>query len=209
MGPRLSPEQSRRINRLSGARGSGEGVAAVVSQQEPNNQPFVRRTSFGEGQEGHGPPLPVNEPVLLARTKLQGFRPTLIGWTLSARTNDGSCDRSLDAPRNITGRLNGDGTVTIFGITSTVSGSGDQGADPNKLVSITDDLGALTLPTNERFTTLETAGFGEVLGGVAFAPVPAPGSLTLLGELALPASRSCIAGAGPDRAAPARSSRGS
>ena len=42
--------------------------------------------------------------------------------------------------RNITGRVNGDGTVTIWAITATVSGNGDQGADPNLLVAITDDL---------------------------------------------------------------------
>jgi len=35
----------------------------------------------------------------------------------------------------------------------------DQGADPNKLVAITDSLAALTPPA-ETFTTLRTAGFG-------------------------------------------------
>ena len=45
---------------------------------------------------------------------------------------------ATDGLRNITGRVNDNGTVTIWGITSTVSGNGDQGADPNKLVKITD-----------------------------------------------------------------------
>lgn len=89
-----------------------------------------------------------------------------------------------DGLRNITGRVNGNGTVTIFGVTSTVSGSGDQGADPNKLVAITDHLSFTTAAraSNEQFTTLRTAGFGEVLRGVAFAPtaVPEPNSLVLL-----------------------------
>ena len=49
---------------------------------------------------------------------------------------------ATDGLRNITGRVNRDGTVTIYAITSTVSGSGDQGADPNKLVAITDNLDA-------------------------------------------------------------------
>jgi hypothetical protein len=44
---------------------------------------------------------------------------------------------ATDGLRNLVGRLNHDGTVTIWAITSTVSGSGDQGADPNKLVAIT------------------------------------------------------------------------
>src|SRR5262252_8302386 len=88
---------------------------------------------------------------------------------------------ATDGLRNITGRVNGDGTVTIFGITSTVSASGDQGADPNRLVAITDLLSATSLPGSESFTTLETAGFGEVLRGVSFAPVPEPSTLALLG----------------------------
>ena len=74
--------------------------------------------------------------------------------------------------RNITGKLNSDGTATIYGITSTVSTNGDQGADPNKLVSITDTLANTTAAgaAAETFTTLRTAAAGEVLRGVAFAP---------------------------------------
>ncbi len=75
-----------------------------------------------------------------------------------------------DGLRNITGIANGDGTVTIYGITSTVSGNGDQGADPNKVVAITDNLSATTLPPSESFTTFQTAGFAEVLRGVSFTP---------------------------------------
>jgi len=75
---------------------------------------------------------------------------------------------ATDGLRNITGRVNRDGSVTIWAITSTVSGSGDQGADPNKLVEITDPLAA-TAP-GESFRTVRTAGFGEVLRGVSFTP---------------------------------------
>ena len=75
--------------------------------------------------------------------------------------------------RNITGKVNSDGTVTIYAITATVSANGDQGADPNKLVVITDVL-ANTDPNvaaNESFTTLRTAAAGEVLRGVSFTPL--------------------------------------
>jgi len=80
---------------------------------------------------------------------------------------------ATDGLRNITGVTNGDGTATIYAITSTISGSGDQGADPNKLVVITDTLDATgpTPPTGESFITLKSAGFGEVLRGVSFTPV--------------------------------------
>jgi hypothetical protein len=75
-----------------------------------------------------------------------------------------------DGLRNITGVVNGDGTVTIYAVTSTVSGDGDQGADPNMVMTITDQLSATSLPPNESFTNFQTASFGEVLRGVSFTP---------------------------------------
>jgi len=77
---------------------------------------------------------------------------------------------ATDGLRNIAGRVNRDGTATIWATTSTVSGSGDQGADPNRLVMITDNLGATTLPAGESFTTVRAAEFGEALRGVSFTP---------------------------------------
>ncbi len=77
---------------------------------------------------------------------------------------------ATDGLRNVTGIVNSDGTATIYAITSTISGSGDQGADPNKLVAITDQLNATTLPATEGFQTVKTARAGEILRGVAFAP---------------------------------------
>jgi hypothetical protein len=81
--------------------------------------------------------------------------------------------------RHITGRINGDGTVTIYATTSTISSSGDQGADPNKLVRATDMLSSTTLPLPGRsrdgaklgkFTILRTASSGEVFRGLDWAP---------------------------------------
>jgi len=77
--------------------------------------------------------------------------------------------------RNLTGRVNGDGTVDLYAITSTISANGDQGADPNKLVTVRDNLKAATLPPSDakgwgHFRTLRTAVAGEVLRGIAFAP---------------------------------------
>ena len=74
--------------------------------------------------------------------------------------------------RNMTGRVNGDGTVDIWAITSTISANGDQGADPNKLVKVTDLLSATTGPSAGlgTFSTIRAAKAGEVFRGVAFAP---------------------------------------
>ncbi|MFY9887635.1 MAG: hypothetical protein WAK71_04935, partial [Streptosporangiaceae bacterium] len=81
---------------------------------------------------------------------------------------------ATDGLRNITGRVNGNATVTIWAITSTVSGSGDQGADPNKLVAITDPLAATAAAAGEQFVTVRSADYGQVLRGVAFTPGSQP-----------------------------------
>ncbi len=79
---------------------------------------------------------------------------------------------ATDGLRNITGKVNADGTVTIWAVTSTVSGSGDQGADPNRLVKISDVLlnTGSAVAQNESFAMLRTASYGEVLRGVSFTP---------------------------------------
>ncbi len=96
----------------------------------------------------------------------------------SVRNYPAAIDPATGGCRNITGRHNHDGTVTIYAITSTISANGDTGADPNKLVKVTDVLTATTLPTSNgpwggfigHFETLRSAKAGEVFRGVAFAP---------------------------------------
>jgi len=82
--------------------------------------------------------------------------------------------------RDITGKVNGDGTITVYAITSTVSTNADQGADPNKLVKITDTLSDTTAAqaSSESFTTLQTAVYGQVFRGVSFAPQASPATDT-------------------------------
>jgi hypothetical protein len=79
---------------------------------------------------------------------------------------------ATDGIRNITGTVDHDGKVTLYGITSTVSGGGDQGADPNRLVTVTDNLANTdaTTAAKEKFAIVRKAEFGEVLRGVSFAP---------------------------------------
>ena len=83
-----------------------------------------------------------------------------------------SLNPATDGLRNLYGRVNGDGTVTLYAITSTVSASKDQGADPNRLVSITDTLSfnSASQAASEQFSTLRTAQYGEAFRGVAWAP---------------------------------------
>jgi hypothetical protein len=79
---------------------------------------------------------------------------------------------AADGIRNITGTVDNHGKATIYGITSTVSGNGDQGADPNRLVAVTDTLANTDVAkaATEKFTIIRKAEFAEVLRGVSFAP---------------------------------------
>ncbi len=75
--------------------------------------------------------------------------------------------------RNIIGVVNHDGTATVYAITSTISNNGDNGADPNKLVKVTDRISATQPATNghlDRFVTIRAARAGEAFRGVALAP---------------------------------------
>jgi hypothetical protein len=113
-------------------------------------------------------------------------------------------DPSPDGLRHIVGRVNTDGTASLWATTSTVSGGGDQGADPNQLVYITDTISATTLPAHESFTLLSTAGYKEVFRGVSWAPgnasgVPASGTAcngvyngAFPGNMVISAGQTCV-----------------
>jgi hypothetical protein len=102
-----------------------------------------------------------------------------IGVPYSVANYPAALNPATDGCRNIAGHVGRDGTVTIYAVTSTVSSSGDQGADPNLLVKVTDRLDAFTLPKRKgdknhdslgEFVTIRAANAGEVLRGVALAP---------------------------------------
>jgi hypothetical protein len=60
-------------------------------------------------------------------------------------------------------------TVTLWATTSTSSTSGDNGADPNKVVTITDQIGATTLSAvaSESFSVVMGPTYGTAFRGVA------------------------------------------
>jgi len=73
--------------------------------------------------------------------------------------------------RNLAGVVNDDGTVTLWATTSTSSASGDNGADPNKVVRITDRVSATTMTgdvSRETFTTIAGPTYGTAYRGVAY-----------------------------------------
>lgn len=97
-----------------------------------------------------------------------------LGVKYSVAGLDPALEPATDGLRNLTGKVNDDGTVTLYAITSTVSASGDQGADPNELVAISDTLSNTTAAqaASEQFSVIDRANYAEVLRGVSFAPQP-------------------------------------
>jgi hypothetical protein len=103
-----------------------------------------------------------------------------IGVPYSVENYPAALNPATGGCRNMTGQHNHDGTVTVYAVTSTISNSGDQGADPNKLFKVTDSLAATSLPTGDgdhdrddligHIEVIRSAKSGEVFRGVAFAP---------------------------------------
>ncbi len=169
-------------------------TAASTSTAFPFGIWFADANTLYVCDEGDGmlvsPPVNGNvaDAQSLATAGLQKYRLINGTWVLQYILQDGlnigvpysipwyptALNPATGGCRNIAGRHNHDGTVTIFAITSTISANGDTGADPNKLVKVTDRVSDTTLPTGDdrlgHFTTIRSASAREVLRGVAFAP---------------------------------------
>ncbi len=79
---------------------------------------------------------------------------------------------ATDGLRNITGLVGPGGLVAIWAVSSTVSGNGDVGADPNRLFVVVDYLPNTdpSVAAHIPFFQVQGAEFGEVLRGVSFTP---------------------------------------
>jgi hypothetical protein len=77
---------------------------------------------------------------------------------------------ATDGLRNLTGDVNPNGSVTLYAVTSTVSGSGDPGADPNQLVKITDSPSATAPSAGEQFSPVIAPAYAQVVRGVTLTP---------------------------------------
>jgi hypothetical protein len=142
------------------------------------------------GTDAQGNPILVSDPL----AGLQKWSLVNKVWQLEYVLQDGlDLNTKQNVPgypvptyttglRNLTGRVNDDGTVTIYAVTAQTSSISGGEPDPTKLVAITDDLDATHLPTDrdhfrgdddhglEHFVTLQQSRSGEVIRGVAFAP---------------------------------------
>lgn len=160
---------------------------------------FANPTTLYVCDEGDGTFVPpqvsnanVADPQSLATAGLQKWVQQNGTWTMLYVIQNGlnigvqygvdnyppSINPATGGCRNIAGRVNGDGTVTIWAITSTISANGDTGADPNKLAKVRDLISATSLSTGgsgstdalDTFRVVRSAAAGEVLRGVALAP---------------------------------------
>ncbi|MBV9467190.1 MAG: hypothetical protein JO169_13865, partial [Solirubrobacterales bacterium] len=99
---------------------------------------------------------------------------TVPGYPTGSNTGPGGTggpwSPATDGLRALTGSVGRNGTATIWAVTSTVSGGGDNGADPDKLVAIEDRVDTTTPAPWQTFRTVRKARFGQVLRGVSFTP---------------------------------------
>jgi hypothetical protein len=96
-----------------------------------------------------------------------------LGVPYSVSNYPTSIEPATGGCRNIIGVVHHDGTATIYAVTSTISLNGDNGADPNKLVKVTDRISAAQPATSghlDKFVTIRSARAGEAFRGVALAP---------------------------------------
>jgi hypothetical protein len=139
---------------------------------------FANPTTMYVTDEGTGNSLDVNSHAGLEKWSLVDGT-----WQLDYVLTQGAIgtvDANLDGSagpwpdvttvglRNLTGTVDGN-NVTLYATTSTASTSGDNGADPNKVVVITDRLDATTpdAVADESFGVVVGPTYGTVYRGVA------------------------------------------
>ncbi|HXZ15160.1 MAG TPA: hypothetical protein VEH77_04170 [Roseiarcus sp.] len=135
---------------------------------------FANPTTLYVADEGSGNALDATVHAGLEKWTLSNGT-----WSLDYTLQAGLIGQTYSVPgwdytettsglRNLTGEVNANGTVTFWATTATTSASGDNGADPNEIVTITDLLSATSLP-GESFSVFDGPEFGVRYGGVAFA----------------------------------------
>ncbi len=178
--PTLANAASTKINIVPGF--PTDSAKATGGDFTPFAVFFANATTMYVTDEGSGNATDVGSHAGLQKWSLNNG-----GWTLDyvlTQGRIGNVDTNLTGDdgrypdvttvglRNLTGVVQRDGTVTLWATSSTSSTSGDQGADPNKVVRITDRLAATTLTgsvAEESFTIIAGPTYGKVYRGVVYA----------------------------------------
>ncbi len=94
-----------------------------------------------------------------------------LGVPYSVKDYPASIEPAIGGCRNIIGVVNHDGTATLYAITSTISQNGDNGADPNTVVKVTDVINSNTPSAGaDVFQTIVGPRARLAYRGVALAP---------------------------------------
>jgi hypothetical protein len=165
------------------------GFPKDLAKTGPNFTPFglffANATTLYVGDEGTGDSNDVGpgSHAGLEKWSLVGgtwtldytLQAGLIGHTDSYAAPGFTGTVTTEGLRDITGMVNADGTVTLYGVSSTTDNvpNMDNGADPNALWTITDNLADTTLPLNESFSEVITPSLGTIVRGVVLVPEPA------------------------------------
>lgn len=179
---------------ISVAPGFSTSSAKTAPDFTPFGMFFANATTMYVADEGTGDTTDQTQNAGLQKWSLVNgvwkldytLKANLIGQTYTV--NGWNYTETVSGLRNLTGRVNADGTVTLWATTATTSGSTDNGADPNQIVMITDSLGSTTLPNGEQFSVFDAAVAGTRYGGVAFAsaaPEPSTWIMLIAGFLGL------------------------
>jgi hypothetical protein len=156
--------------------GANEGATDGSVVYHPFGMWFANDTTLYVGDEGLAGSSGSNAAVGGIQKWMYNGGVWVLQYTIAASaipsyTVNGVGPLQAEGVRNIIGVNNGDGTVTIYGITSTAGVTlNDEGADPNQLVAVTDNVTAATPLPGESLAVLETAAYGDVLRGVNFIP---------------------------------------
>lgn len=169
--------------------GGVAGTGAAASNTQAGLEKWVLNTTTGVWSEAY---------VLQTGLNL-GASYSVSGTSIGSNDQNGAAGTytaATDGLRELTGQVNSDGSVTLYATTSTISNAGDQGADPNKLVAITDYVDATTVAASQTalgssadaFSTLQTAAYGQVLRGVSFSQTASTGIQSASTSVPLPSS---------------------
>jgi hypothetical protein len=165
------------------------GLSQVVGADGPNViHPFgfffANATTLYIADEGFEQQVNPADPTTFAASPLAGIQKWVLQggtwtrvYTLTAGLGLGQVTQIsgvtswTEGLRNMTAQINGDGTITLLAVTAqtdTNTNTGD--GDPDRLVKITDNIAAATLPANESFSVVAASPANTVFRGVAFAP---------------------------------------
>ena len=188
------------ITKLFGAPAT-DPVTGAVSPYTPFGFWFANPTTVYVADEGYGN---TDANGNLIPDRLGGLQKWILAdgaWQLAYILTDGlnlfnpqtvagySVPTYTTGLRNLTGKSNYDGTVTIYAITAQYSSISGGEPDPTALVAVKDVLSATSLP-GEQFVTLRTSKAGEVFRGIAFQPC----SLSALEANGVTALHACYPG---------------